>query len=362
MKIALIGNSDLCVYNYRFELVLRLLREGHHVFVIAPPGEHEQDLREMGCEYCEVKISSHGTNPVEDLKLKRAFCKILAQIRPDYVFTYTIKPNIWGAMACAKLGIPCIANITGLGTAVENGGILQKVTVALYRIAFRKVQTIFFQNRENMQFFLDRKLSRGKEKLLPGSGVNLNRFHPYPYPAGDTVSFVFISRLMMKEKGIGQFLDAAEAIRAKYPNTRFHICAECEPVYEARLKDLRDRGVVIYHGQIGAVEEILKEMNCTVHPTYYAEGLSNVLLESCACARPIITTDRAGCREVVEDGVNGFVVKQKDSADLIEKIEKFLSLSREEQERMGLAGRAKVEREFDREIVIGKYLEEIKGK
>ena len=361
MKIALIGNSDLCIYNYRYELVQRLVREGHQLFVIAPPGEHAQDLRNMGCEYCEVEMSCHGTNPLEDLKLKKKFQKVLGKIQPDFVFTYTIKPNIYGAMACRKLKIPCVANITGLGTAVEHGGILQTVTVMLYRYAFRGVKTIFFQNEENMQFFLDRNLCHGKEKLLPGSGVNLKRFHPYPYPEGETVSFVFISRLL-KEKGVDQYLEAAETIRAKYPNTRFHICGACEPAYEERLRDLQERGVIIYHGQTGAVEEVLKDVNCTVHPTYYPEGLSNVLLESCACARPIITTDRSGCREVVEDGVNGYIVKQKDSADLIEKIEKFLSLSREEQAQMGLAGRAKVEREFDREIVIRKYLEELKPK
>ena len=360
MKIALIGNSDLCIYNYRFELVQRLVQEKHRVFVIAPPGEHAQDLRDMGCEYCEVDMSCHGTNPLEDLKLKRTFRDVLDKIRPDYVFTYTIKPNIYGAMACRKLRIPCIANITGLGTAVENGGILQTITVMLYRRAFRNVQTIFFQNKENLQFFLDRNLCNGKEKLLPGSGVNLKRFHPYPYPEGETVSFVFISRLL-KEKGVDQYLEAAEAIRQKYPNTRFHVCGACEEMYEQRIRDLQERGIILYHGQTGAVEEVLKDVNCTVHPTYYPEGLSNVLLESCACARPIITTDRAGCKEVVEDGINGFVVKQKDTQDLIEKIEKFLSLSHEEQKQMGLAGRQKVEREFDREIVISAYLKEIRS-
>lgn len=361
MKIALIGNSDHCIYNYRYELVQRLLHDGHKLFVIAPPGDHAADLRRMGCEYIEVEMSCHGTNPIEDLKLKKTFCKLLKKILPDYVFTYTIKPNIYGALACRKLKTPCIANITGLGTAVENGGLLQAVTVMLYRHAFRRVQTVFFQNRENMKFFLDRGICRGKEKLLPGSGVNLHRFHPYPYPEGGTISFVFISRLM-KEKGVDQYLEAAEFIRAKYPGTEFHICGGCEPAYEEKVKDLQARGVVIYHGLVSSIEEVLKDMNCTVHPTYYPEGLSNVLLESCACARPIITTDRPGCKEVIDDGINGYIVKQKDSADLIEKIEKFLSIGREKQEQMGLAGRAKVEREFDREIVIRKYLDELKPK
>ena len=358
MKIALIGNSDLAIYNYRFELIKRLLEDGHEIYIISPNGSLIKPLTDIGCVYYETHIDRHGTNPVKDLKLLRQYKKILKEISPDYVFTYTIKPNIYGAMACKKLGIPCIANITGLGTAVENGGLIQKITVMLYRFAFKKIQTIFFQNEENMQFFIDRKLYTDKHKLLPGSGVNLTRFTPYEYPSDETIEFVFISRLM-KEKGTDQYLEAAEYIKKKYPNTKFHVCGFCEDEYKDRMDALTSGDTVIYHGMVKNIETVLEKVHCTVHPTYYPEGLSNVLLESCACARPIITTDRAGCREVVVDGVNGFVVKQKDSQDLIEKIEKFLSLSHEEKRAMGLAGREKVEKEFDRNIVIRAYLNEI---
>lgn len=358
MKITFIGNSDVSICNYRYELVSKLLEEGHEVSIISPYGPMYDKLINEGCKFYETKLDRHGTNPIKDLKLLRQYKKILKEISPDYVFTYTIKPNIYGAMACKKLGIPCIANITGLGTAVENGGLIQKITVMLYRFAFKKVQTVFFQNKENMQFFIDRKLYVDKHKLLPGSGVNLTRFTPYEYPSDETVEFVFISRLM-KEKGIDQYLEAAEYIKNKYPNTKFHICGFCEDEYKDKMDALTSGDTVIYHGMIKNIETVLENVHCTVHPTYYPEGLSNVLLESCACARPIITTDRAGCREVVVDGVNGFVVKQKDSQDLIEKIERFLSLSYEEKRNMGLAGRDKVEKEFDRNIVINKYFEEI---
>ena len=358
MKIALIGNSDICIYNYRYELIERLLKDGHSVSVISPNGAFISELINMGCAYYETELDRHGTNPVKDLKLIRVYKKLLKEIAPDYVFTYTIKPNIYGAMACRKLGIPCIANITGLGTAVENGGLLQFITVTLYKFAFRKVQTVFFQNQENMSFFVEKKLYVEKHKLLPGSGVNLTRFIPYEYPPDETVDFVFISRLM-KEKGIDQYLEAAKYIKQKYPHTRFHICGACEKEYEPQMQTLSESDTVIYHGMVKNIETVLKDVHCTIHPTYYPEGLSNVLLESCACARPIITTDRAGCREVVEDGVNGFVVKQQDSQDLIDKIEKFLNLSWQERKQMGLNGRAKVEREFDRQIVVRKYLEEI---
>ena len=285
----------------------------------------------------------------------------MAEVKPDVVLGYTIKPNIYGAIAAGEKNIPFVANITGLGTAVENPGLSQKITVALYHIAFRKVQKVFFQNTENQQFFIDHKIAIGKHGLLPGSGVNLARFDVKPYPTDDTIRFVFISRIM-KEKGIDQYLDAAKAIREKHPNTEFHICGFCEAEYEGKLNEYNDNGTVIYHGMINNVSEFLEGMNCVVHPTYYPEGLSNVLLEGSASGRPIITTDRSGCCEVVEDGINGYMIPQKNSEKLIEAIEKFLKLSNKEKKAMGLAARAKVEREFDRQIVVEAYMKEIKDR
>lgn len=358
-RILFLVNHDVVIYNFRLELVERLLADGHQVVISSPYGERIEDLKELGCEYHEVDIARHGMNPLKELKLISAYKKLLDRVKPDMVFSYTIKPNIYGSIACRSRKVPCVTNITGLGTAVENGGLVQKITVLLYKYAFTKVQRVFFQNAENMQFFVDHKIALGKHDLLPGSGVNLQRYEALEYPETNTVEFAFISRIM-KEKGVDQYLEAAEYIRDKYPNTVFHVCGFCEDAYEEKLKNLTDKGIIHYHGMVRDVKGFLKDIHCTIHPTYYPEGISNVLLESSACARPIITTDRAGCREVIDDGVNGFVVKQQDSQDLIEKIEKFLSLSWEERRAMGLAGRAKVEKEFDREIVVEKYLEEIK--
>ena len=358
MKIAFIGNSGLSIYVYRHELVKKLLEEGYDVYVLCPNGDWVEDLKAMGCKHYETQLERHGKNPFDDLKLLGKYKKLLREISPDYVFTYTIKPNIYGSMACARLDIPCITNITGLGSAVENGGIMQKITVMLYKIAFRKIKTVFFQNEENRQFFVDRRIAMGKHKLLPGSGVNLTRFVPKPLPDNGTVDFVFISRLL-KEKGIEQYLDAAKYIKNKYPYTRFHICGYCEKEYEERMHLLRENDTVIYHGLVKDITTVLNDVHCVVHPSFYPEGMSNVLLEACACARPIIATDRAGCREIVDDGINGFVVKQRDSEDLIRQIEKFLALSDEERHEMGRNGRAKVEKQFDRNIVVNAYLKEI---
>lgn len=358
MKILILANNDGGLLSFRRELLERLVEE-HKVICCVPTGSSVQAIRSIGCEFvpCDL-IQRHGTNPTQDLKLLAFYKKLLRDERPDVVLTYTIKPNVYGGMACASLRVPYIANVTGLGTAVENGGLMAKVTTTLYRVGLRKAKCVFFQNQENRDFMLKNGIVRGHYDLLPGSGVNLGKFRPTEYPRGETVDFIFVARVM-REKGIDQYLDAAQAVRRTHPEARFHIYGACEQNYKEKLQSLEKDGVVQYHGAVGNMPEVYRMAACTVHPTFYPEGMSNVLLESCASARPIITTDRAGCREIVDDGVNGYVVRQQDSADLIEKIERFLALSCERRRDMGLAGRAKVEREFDRQIVVEKYLEEM---
>lgn len=357
-KILFLVNHDVVIYNFRLELVERLLADGHQVVISSPYGERIEELKALGCEYHEINIARHGMNPIKELKLIFEYKKLLKRVKPDMVFSYTIKPNIYGGMACQHRKIPYVANITGLGTAVEAPGLMQTITTQLYKIAFRKVQRVYFQNIENMKFFADKKIAVKKHSLLPGSGVNLQRFAVLDYPEEETIEFVFISRIM-KEKGTDQYLEAAEHIRKKYSNTRFHVCGFCEQTYEQRLKELNDNGTIIYHGMVRDVREVLAKTHCTIHPTYYPEGLSNVLLESAACGRPIITTNRSGCKEVIEDGINGYVVEQKNTQDLIQKIERFIELPWTQKKAMGLAGREKIEKEFDRQIVVDRYMEEV---
>lgn len=359
MKILILANYDVGLYKFRKELLETLLKE-HEVYISLPVGIYTQELKDMGCHFIETEFDRHGTNPLQELKQIGTYRKLLKDIKPDIVFTYTIKPNVYGGMACAMSGVPYVVNITGLGTALENPGIMQKITLILYKLGLKKAKMVFFQNTENRDFMLGHHVIKGAYDLLPGSGVNVDYYKTLDYPVRDTVDFVFIARVM-KEKGIDQYLEAAEVIHAKYPNTRFHICGACEQDYEERLQELQERGVIIYHGLVKDMREIHKISSCTVHPTYYPEGLSNVLLESSACGRPIITTNRAGCREVIDDGKNGFIVEQKNAESLIEKLEKFLSLSYEERKQMGLYGRRKVEKDFNRQIVIDKYLEQLRG-
>ena len=358
MKILILGNNDVGLYKFRRELIERFISDGDEVYISLPDGKFVKQLKELGCTFIDTPIQRRGTNPLEDLKLMKRYDAMLKQLHPDVVLTYTIKPNVYGGLACQMNKIPYIANVTGLGSAVENGGFMQKLTTSLYRLGLRKADTVFFQNQANLDFMKQHKVLNSHCELIPGSGVNLKRFAYCEYPDHKTIDFVYVGRLM-KEKGFDLYASAAEQIREAYPQTRFHVCGDYEDNYKEKVKDLTDRGIIIYHGLVDDMKKIYSMVDCTVHPTYYPEGMSNVLLESLACGRAIITTDRPGCKEIVDDGVNGFVVKQKDPEDLISKIECFIALNPEQRKQFGLNGRRKVENEFDRNIVIEHYIDAI---
>ena len=357
-KVLILVNHNVVIYNFRKELVQRLVAEGYEVYLSCPQGNRIAELKEMGCHFIETDVERRSKNPFKDLGLLSHYKKMMKQVRPDIVLSYTIKPNIYGGIAARKYKIPQLANITGLGTAVENPGMLQRLIVVLYKFAFKKTKKIYLQNEENLQFFRVNGINNQAQELLPGSGVNLSEYRVTEYPEDSVVRFLFLSRVL-KEKGIDYYLASAQRIKKKYPNTEFHICGFCEDEYAGKLQALSEDGTVIYHGMINNVKDFIKDIHCVIHPTYYPEGISNVLLESCASGRPIITTDRSGCREVVDDGVNGFMIRQQNQDDLNQAIEKFLNLSYEQKKQMGILGRKKVEKEFDRNIVVNKYMEEI---
>ncbi|BCD08158.1 TPA: glycosyltransferase family 4 protein [Bacillus cereus] len=356
-RVLILANNDVGLYKFRKELIQELVKK-YEVYVSLPDGGFIPQLKEIGCKFIDTSISRRGTNPITDFKLLMNYKRIIKEVKPDVVLTYTIKPNIYGGLACKMSGVPYIANITGLGTAVENGGLLQKITLFLYRSALKKARCVFFQNKENQEFFIKEKIIKGDNRLIPGSGVNLDYYMVLDYPSDEVVNFLFIARVM-KEKGIENYLDAAEYIKKKYPKTAFHILGFCEQDYENKLREMQDRGIIKYHGMQSDVREFHKFSHCTIHPTYYPEGMSNVLLETAACGRPIITTNRSGCREIIDNGLNGYIVEQQNSKDLIEKIESFLNLNYEDKEKMGISGRVKVEKEFNREIIVDSYVEKI---
>lgn len=357
-KILLLANHGTYVYTLRKEIIEALIENDFEVYLSFPRDENVTFFEEMGCIFVDVNYDRHGKNILQEISLIRKYYKLIKNIQPNVVLTYTIKPNLYGGMISSIFKIPFIVNITGLGTAVEKNSIIQKILLNLYRKIFKNAQTVFMQNKENQLFFTKHNIAVNKQKLIPGSGVNLKLFKPLPYPTSNKIIFIYIARIM-KEKGIDQFLDAAIFIKAKNPNTEFHILGFCEEDYEKKMNELQDKGIIIYHGLQKDVKPFIEKSHCTILPTFYPEGMSNVLLENAASARPIITTNRPGCREIVDDCINGYIINQKDSDDLIEKIELFLNLSNYQRQIMGIKGREKVEKEFDRQIVVDAYLSQI---
>ena len=358
VKVAILANNDGGLLNFRQEVVVALLNRNYEVVISVPNGKRIKDICALGCKVEITEISRRGINPIEDLRLLNHYLNLLNKEKPDVVLTYTIKPNIYGGLACAIKSIPYIVNITGLGTAVERSGILQKITVNLYKLAMRKANCIFFQNKGNRTFFVKKNIRNDIHRLIPGSGANINKFQPAEYPTSGPIKFLFISRLM-KEKGIEEYFVAAKHFRKLRNDVEFHILGACEEDYLPQLNELESQGIVKYHDVQKDVRPYLTEASCLIHPTFYPEGMSNVILEAASTARPVITTRRHGCMEAVDDGVTGFLFEERDTQGLIDQIDKFLSMSIEDRTEMGRKARAKMEQEFDRQIVVDAYLDEI---
>ena len=359
MQIMMIANDSNFAYNLRREVLQTLVQAGHRMNLTCQILSYEEELKEIGCNLIGADVQRRGTNPFADLQLFIKYYRILKKQKPDLVLTNNIKPNVYAGLACRLLKIPYIVNITGLGTPLEIPGPLQILTAALYKIGVKKAQCVFFQNEENMQFFYDRKLlgNNTRAELLPGSGVNLQAHPLQEYPEGEKIHFLFAARVM-KEKGIDQFLAAARKFHSE--NVIFEICGACDdPQYLKVLQDAHDQGIVLYHGLQKDMNPFYQRCSCFLYPSYYPEGMSNVLLEAAASGRPVIAADRSGCRETVDDGVTGYIVPVQDEQATIEAVEKFLQLSREERRQMGLAGRRKMEQEFDRAKVIDAYMQAV---
>lgn len=357
MYILFLTNTYSGGYHFRKELVESLIQHGHDVTYAAPVRSGVTIGKGLPFHVVDMPFNRRGLNPLKDLWLTIRYVRLLKKLKPDVVLSFTIKPNVYGGFACRLCHVPQIANVTGLGVAVERKGWLQKLTIWLYRIGLSKARTVFFQNRYNIDFCGEHRMVKTRKVLLPGSGVNLQRFSLQEYPVEQPLRFLFLGR-MMKEKGINEYVEAARRIRKRYPDTEFHIVGTCEKDCSVRIESLKDDGIE-WHGWQADVRPFINRCHCLVHPSYYPEGMSNVLLESCASGRPVITTDMPGCREIVDDGINGFVINSRDVDDLVEKIECFITLPHNQKCEMGLAARRKVEQVFDRQIVVNAYLEEI---
>lgn len=356
-KLLILVNHATTLCHFRTELVAALLKGGHEIVISSPYDPRLEPFREMGCELRDIPLSRHGTNPFRELGLIASYKRLLKDVRPDAVLSFTVKPNIYGAIACRKYGIPILPNITGLGGALENGGIIRAITIFLYRYAFRRTHAVFFQNTENLRFFQEHRILRGRHVLLPGSGVNLTRFTPLPYPSEDAVRFLFVGR-MSAAKGIREYLGAAKSLRNIHPHAEFHMCGSCEDGYRPLLEQAEQAGVIHYHGEVSDVRPLLQTAHCVVLPSYH-EGMANALLEAAASARPVIASDIPGCRETFDDCLTGFACQSRSAASLTEAMERFIALPHEAKAAMGRAGRQKVEAAFDRQLVVEAYRTEL---
>lgn len=362
LKVMILANDTTYTYNLRNEIIERLVLDGHEVVVVSQPLNLQEELKGLGCRLVDIKTNRHGTNPCSDFRLLLKFRKVLLDEKPDVALSYNIKPNVYGGIACRMTKTHYIANITGLGTAVEYPGLMQKITTMLYKIGIAGADCVMFQNRENMRFFVDNHMlpKKARIRLLPGSGVSLKVHKAMEYPEDNNmINFLFIARVMA-EKGIDLYIGAAKRIYEKYKNVMFHICGQCDDKkYIRLLKEAEKDGYITYHGEQKSMVPFFEMAHCIVHPSFYPEGMSNVLLEAAAHCRPIIATDRAGCRETVDDGKSGFIIPIKNEDALVNALDKFLSMNWGKKRDMGRAGRAKVEREFNRQIVVRAYVEEI---
>lgn len=363
MRILVLSNYANGLYLFRRELIDKFRQDGHEVFISVPPDENCDKLRGIGWNLYETQLSRHGMNPLKDLKLYKAYKKLIRQLHADVVLTYTIKPNIYGSMAARACRVPYICNITGLGKAIENGGLISKVLIIMYRTAMKKAKRVFFQNEKNMAILQEHGVALHNAGLLPGSGVNLTEhpFREYPSEAGG-IRFLAVLRVM-RDKGIGEYLEAAKAISARHPEAHFELVGEYEEdereKYEPLIKDLEKDGYLKYYGHIDNVEEVMSKSHVVVHPSYH-EGMSNVILEAAACGRPILASNISGCKEAVDEGKSGLLFEPGSTAELVKEIEHILTLSEKDRENMGKAARTLVEQKFDRRSIILTYIDEIK--
>ncbi|MFD3001380.1 glycosyltransferase family 4 protein [Pontibacter toksunensis] len=363
MRIALVINTSWNIYNFRRSLIKALLAEGHEVVAIAPKDDYSERLMAAGCRFVPVQMEK-GTNPLTDLKLTWRLFQTYQQVKPDVVLHYTIKPNIYGAIAARWAGIPAINNVSGLGTVFITKDYVSSVALRLYKFAFRYPAKVFFQNEDDRKLFLRNSLVRaGITEVLPGSGINLQEFVPAKeFKRHKPFVFLMVARVLF-DKGVAEFVQASKLVQEKYPEVKCQLLGQFDErsrsaVKQQQLEEWLATGVIEYVGTTDDVAAIVKKADCVVLPSY-REGTPRTLLEAAAMGKPLIATNVPGCREVVEEGVNGFLCRVRSAQDLSEKMLQMLQLEDEDLKRMGNASRQLAVSRFDDRFVIQQYLHAI---
>lgn len=360
-RVLFLANHFITLYSFRKELIYRLCEEGHDIYLSLPQDEENVAFEEMGCKIVLTDIDRRGVNPKNDLKLIKQYRKIISEVKPDVIFSYTIKPNIYGSMVSNKLHYRHVCNVTGTGAIFLKKSFVSTVATVLYKMSIKKCYKVFFQNIGDRDYFVANKMIKDNWAMLPGSGCNLDEHQYVEMPSDETVSFIFIGRVM-ELKGIDQYLECAKAIHEKRPNTKFYIAGwNEEEKYKAIVSEYEKAGYVEYIGFRKDIDNWIAKCHCTILPSHGGEGVPNVLLESAATGRVCIGSKINGTMDVIDEGKTGYLFDTGSAEDLTAKVEKFLALSFEEKRAMGLAGRAKIKKEFNREIVIKAYQDEVRA-
>lgn len=358
-RVLLLSNHFITLFAFRKELVAELVKQGYEVYLSLPEAEDNDYFVKQGCKIINTPIDRRGVNPINDLKLLSFYKKIIPEIDPVIVLSFTIKPNIYGTMATNKIGYKQICNITGTGATFLKKSFVSEISKILYRLSVKKSYKVYFQNESNRDFFIENKMIGNNYELIPGSGCNLEEHQYSAMPADDEVRFIYIGRVM-QVKGIDDYLKAADKIKKKHKNVVFYIAGfNEEKEYQKLVCEYEKNDIVKYLGFRKDINDWIKRCHCTILPSYGGEGVPNVLLESAAMGRACIGSNIPGTNDVIDDGINGYLYRVRSVDDLVDKIEKFLALSHTEKDNMGKAGRDRMDHLFDRKIVVNKYLEEV---
>lgn len=367
MKTLILINSSWNIINFRSNLVKELTSKGHEVIALAADDKYSHKLKEIGCEFIDLPFKSKSINPFRELKLLINIYFQIKKIRPDVILTFTIKPNIYGSIAAMLLGINTINNIAGLGIAHSNF-LLRNISKYLYKISLIKTSKCFFQNQDDLDYFIKNKIIKlNKTSILPGSGVDLVKFHVNDLNKAQKNNkefrFLLSSRLLWS-KGINEYIEAARLIKKDYKNVEFLLVGftgvdNNDSIDLNIINNWNKEGIIKFKGSTDDIRSVLITANCFVLPTYYPEGTPKSLLEAAAMQLPIITTNTPGCRNVVEEKITGYLCKPKDIKDLYYKMKLILECSKEDLSKMGSLARELMKKNFDDKIVTNKYIEEI---
>lgn len=361
-KIAFVGNSSFSMYNFRVGVMRSFLSQGYDVFVVAPTDEYSLFFENIGLKYIPVEIDCKGKNPVTDLRLFLKFYTIYEKEKFDFVFHYTIKPVIYGSIACRVLRTPSIAITTGLGYTFSKNGLTNKLVLSLYRAALKKVKYVCFLNRNDQELFVAKKIvSEIKTFILPSEGIDISYFKPQVKDSDKPFAFLLLSRLL-RDKGVYEYVEAAKIIKEKYPQVEVLLLGKSdnenpENISIKIVHEWNERGIISFLGDSKDVRPFIAQADCIVLPSYYREGVPRCLMEAMSMERPIITTDNVGCKELLVNHVNGLLCKQRDPIDLADKMEQMYLLSNSERVKMGLSGRKLIEDKYVEPKIIQLYHE-----